>query len=315
MAEAMHILHDCRTGEITNTALHEKIGTVLARLTAGILSPVSYVGFSKIAKLIKIFLPSSKNIRTTLEQDSLFEYPYADRYWGILLYSNGDYSREETDFLKSCRDINYAYIDCGANFGFMSILVTSDAYGNKPSYAIEADPDTFKHLEHNASLNDNRFEIHHKAVFSKSGELVNIHGDKHEARSILNDEGQSTSGNVETLALNDVKPWIKKQAAEKIILKLDVEGVEIDAMKGADELLKEDIVILFEDHGGDKTNETSQYFMEELGMKVFYSEKDGCREITSIKEIAKLKRNPRIGYDFIATKSEFWLEHINSAKY
>jgi len=313
--ETSYILHDCRTGKISATEFKEKIGTLLARVSAGMLSPISYVGSSKIAKLISIFLPSDKNIRSVLAADSIFEYPYLDRYWVTLLHSNGEYSPEEINFLKSCRDIDYAYIDCGANYGFMSVLVTSDAYGNKPSFAIEADPSTFQQLKHNASLNENRFEIHNRAVFSKSGELVNMHGEKHEAKSILNDDGTSTYGNIETLALDDIQPWLKKQKRDKVILKLDIEGVEIDAMKGATKLLSEDIVILFEDHGSDKSNETSKYFIEELGMRVFYSEKDACREIHTLDEVARLKRNPRIGYDLIATKSEFWLNHIQFVKY
>jgi len=315
MTNATHILHDCRTGKISNTLFHEKLGTLIARLSGNILKHISYVGFSKIAKLISIFLPSKKPIRTVLNANSMFEYPYGDQYWGMLIASNGEYSREEQDFLKSCHDIDYAFIDCGANYGFMSVLVTSDEYGNKPSFAIEADPNTFKHLKHNAQLNDDRFKINHRAVFSKSGELVNIHGNKHEARSILNDEGKSTSGNVETLALNDVKPWIKKQKAQKVILKLDVEGVEIDALKGADKLLEEDILIMFEDHGNDTSNETSRYFMEVLGMQVYYSDTHGCRQLTSLDDVMKLKRNPRVGYDLIATKSDFWLKHIHSVKY
>lgn len=315
MTDSTHILHDCSTGNITNTNLREKLGALIARYSGKILQQISYVGFSKIAKLIGIFLSSKKSVRTALYEDSLFDYPYADQYWSMLVASNGIYSREEQDFLKSCRSIEYAFIDCGANYGFMSILVSSSAYGKKPSFAIEADPNTFKHLQHNASLNNNRFDIHHRAVFSKSGELVNLHGHKHEARSILNDDGISTSGNVETMALNDVMPWLKKQQTEKVILKLDVEGVEIEALKGASKLLEEDIAILFEDHGSDKSNETSQYFMEEMGMRVFYSDHDGCRELASLADVQRLKRNPRVGYDLIATKSEFWLDHIQSVNY
>lgn len=249
-------------------------------------------------------------MQTTLFDDTIFEYLYGDSYWARLAYNGDVYARTEEDFLLALRDVDYAYIDCGANFGYMSAIVTSSTYGNKPSIAIEADPSTFKTLEQNAELNQNRFEIRHNAVFSKSGEMVNIHGDKHEARSILDDDGNRGDGNVETLALDDLEGWINAQGKDAIILKLDVEGVEIDAMKGAKNLASKNLLVTYEDHGNDKSNEISLYFMNELGMKIFASEEYGCRELTSLAEISSVKTNSRVGYDFIATKSGFWLKKV-----
>lgn len=284
-------------------------------LAARLTRPVEYVGYSKAAGLIRTLLPSKRSVRTRLFEDTLFEYPYGDGYWSRLAYNGDVYARNEEDFLKAIRTVDYAYIDCGANFGYMSSIITSEAYGKKPSIAIEADPDTFEILKHNANLNANRFEIRHNAIYSKSGEMVNIHGDKHEARSILDESGNRAEGNVETLALDDLSAWYKKQQKQALILKLDVEGVEIDALKGAGKLMNEQTLIMFEDHANDKTHEVSSYLMNTLGMQLFYSEKGGCRELNSIDEIARVKVNPRVGYDFMATKSEFWINRIRSCRY
>lgn len=310
-----HISHDFKSNKITSANVVERLGMFALKSAAWMTKPLRYVGFSKAAGLVRTFLPSKRSVQTKLLDDTVFEYPYGDSYWGRLAYNGDVYARAEEDFLMALRDVDYAYIDCGANFGYMSAIVTSEAYGKKPSIAIEADPDTFSILQQNCELNDNRFEIRHNAVFSKSGEMVNIHGNKHEARSILDEDGNRGDGNVETLALDDLQGWIKAQGKDKIILKLDVEGVEVDAMKGATKLSDQNLLVTYEDHGNDKSNEISQYFMQDLGMRIFASEEYGCRELTTLDEISAVKTNSRVGYDFIATKSDFWLEKVQNCKY
>ncbi len=315
MSNKTPVLHDFKSSALQNANMIEKLGIFGLRIAAQLTKPIEYVGYSKAAGLIKVFLPSKRTVRTQLFDDTFFEYPYADSYWSRLAYNGDVYARAEEDFLMAMNNVNYAYIDCGANFGYMSSIVTSEAYGQKPAIAIEADPNTFQTLQHNAELNKNRFEIRHNAIFSKSGEMVNIHGDKHEARSILDEEGNRGNGNVATLALDDLSDWLQKQKSEALILKLDVEGVEIDALKGANALLVQNTLIMFEDHAADKTHEVSNYLMNELGMRIFYSEKQGCRELKNIDEVANVKVNSRVGYDFLATKSEFWISQIENCKY
>ena len=309
------IRHDFQSGKITNAGLIEHLGLFALKSAATMTRPIHYVGYSKAAKLVKTFLPSKRLIQTNLFADTVFEYPYADGYWSRLINNSDVYSADMEDFLMAIRDVDYVFIDCGANYGYFSAIITGDAYGNKPSIAIEADPGTFETLKKTARLNGDRFEARHNAVFSKSGEMVNIYGEKHEARSILDDHGNRADGNVETVALNDLQPWIKKQKKNAIVLKLDVEGVEIDAMKGAEDLLDQNLLVVFEDHASDKTHEISRYFMETLGMRVFRSEKNGCREISSLDDVAKIKTNPRVGYDFIASKSDIWLNKVAGLKY
>jgi len=307
------IAHDMNSGSVKDATPLECLGMMALKQAAWMTKPLAYVGFSKAASLVKTFLPSKRSVQTLLYEDTLFEYPYADGYWSRLAYDT--YDKCEEDFLLALRDVDYAYIDCGANYGYMSALVTSNAFGNKPAIAIEADPDTFATLAKNANNNNNRFEIRNNAVFSRSGEMVNIHGHKHEARSILDDNGNRESGSVETLALEDLSGWVKKQGAKALILKLDVEGVEIDAIKGAGKLLNENLLISYEDHGNDKSSEISRYMMETLGMRVFMSRGSGCKELKTLDEINAIKVNSRVGYDFLATGSGFWTGIISNLKY
>ena len=81
--------------------------------------------------------------------------------------------------------------------------------------------------------------------------------------------GAGTGGMVETLALDDLGQWRKKNGNKPIILKLDVEGVEIEAMRGAKKLCKKDCMVLFEDHASDRTHESYPFFHGRNGYEDF----------------------------------------------
>ncbi len=304
------IQYDFQAGKISGGNVIERIGIMLMRNAAWMTKSIRFTGFSWAAKLVRTVFPSHRTICTQLTDDAVFEFPYGDAYWGRMLYNGELYCPEVEQFLLGMRDVDYAFIDCGANYGYMSAIVTSRTYGSKPSIAIEADPETYRILQRNAKLNDDRFELVHKAVYSKSGELVNIYGDKHEARSIVPDGGAGTGGMVETLALDDLAKWRKQTGNKPVILKLDVEGVEIEAMRGARKLCKKDCLVLFEDHASDKTHEVTRFFMDELGMRIFAPHEPGCPEIHDINELDAIKKFSRVGYDFLATTSKFWVKEI-----
>ena len=310
------VTYNFRSGSIQDAGTCERIGLELMRIAARILRSVSFVGFSWASRLFRVLFPGHQPIKTVLQDDAIFEFPYGDAYWGRLLCNRELYTQEIDNFLRAIKHVDYDFIDCGANYGYMSVIASSKAYGSKRAIAIEADPHTFELLQTNADHNAKRFDILNKAVFSKGGDIAEIYGTKHEARSILPD-GSSGSGNkVETLALDQLlTSWLGKSADKAVIIKLDVEGVEIDAMKGAVKLLERDCLMIFEDHGSDKTHAVTRYFMDELGMQVFASTQSGCEEITDMEYLDHYKTNSRLGYDFIATRSDFWLKAIAKVRY
>jgi len=279
-------------------------------LAARLTQPFDYVGYSLAARLIGTFLPYHGTMLSRLGANSVFEYPYADLYWSRLAYRAGNYSQSEETLLKGVRDVPYCFIDCGANYGFFSTLVSSQEYGFKPAIAIEADPDTFQWLRMNCANNDGRFHTYNRAVYSKSGMRVNIDASaKHEARSISLD-GKCLGRQATTLTLDELIPMIDAIGQDYTVLKLDVEGVEIEALRGGERLLKRNCLVLYEDHGNDPTHKVSRHLMGELGMSLFVKEPGQLRRLENMDEIAKLKMNRRVGYDLIATRSPAWLERL-----
>lgn len=308
------ITFDFADGRIANATAIERIGMWFLRLGARISSSFDFVGYSIGAKLVRSVLPSRRNVRVRFAEDSVFEFPYGDGYYGRLLDNRESYSPGMEAFLKAQAQIPYAFIDCGANFGYMSVMVTSAAYGSKPAVAIEADEGNVAHLRLNAEINGQRFECHHNAIHSTSGEVLNLYGSKHEAFTVDPGAGGQVRGRVTTLALDDLVEWVDRQGGVPVVLKLDIEGVEVEAMAGASELLRRDCLIIYEEHGNDPANTVSHFLKDELGMAL-YHDVNGGPELAAIDDydtIRKIKTNKRVGYDFFATRSPFWLDRIGA---
>jgi FkbM family methyltransferase len=308
------ITFDIHTGKITGASWHEWLALRLLGLAARLMLPFHLFGFSYVCRLIRIVLPSRRKMLFQLDADSRMLTDYCDAYWSVLLMPGFPYERENANLMAAARDIDYGFIDGGANHGFWSALVSSKSAGQKPVVAIEAASDTFDRLQQNCALNDNRFVALNRAIGAVSGERVLIYGAKHEARStIAPDETTKPILDCVTICLDDVAAHEHFSGVSKFIVKLDVEGVEIAAMAAATKLQNMDAVFIYEDHGSDQTHETTRHVLNELGMQVFWlGREEPASRILDVKQMDAIKRSRRFGYDFAASKSPFWIERLNA---
>ena len=70
------------------------------------------------------------------------------------------------------------------------------------------------------------------------------------------------------IALDNLLDDGKISASGKYLIKLDVEGVEIEAIKGGARLLQGDSVLLCEEHGNDPNHTVSRYILEQTPLKL-----------------------------------------------
>ena len=288
--------------------LVETLGLFLMKTGAQLTGIRQFFGYSYIAKLVRKVLPSTSMLEVALNDHSTFVFPYGDPYWGRLLNNKVEYEANVQEFLRRIAGNDHAFIDCGANFGFMSILASDPEFGNCPTVAIEADADNFAMLTLNAGKNGNRFDVRHNAVHSTSGVSMNVFGKKHEARSVVPDEGEAR-GRVDTLAIGDLSDWFAKTGKKHAIIKLDVEGAEIPAIEGMGQF-HDNSLLIYEDHGSDKDHSVSRYLLDTAGYRIFEFENNVMQEITDVSALTLIKKNSRYGYDFFATKSPHWLQKI-----
>jgi FkbM family methyltransferase len=242
---------------------------------------------------------AGRSAKIVLGADASVVFPASDPYWNRMLLSSYDHEPELASFLKRLTSVDYAFVDCGANIGYWSVFANAkDCGGGKPVIAIEASHSTFGHLLTNTK-HAGSIETIHKAIFSTSGETVWIDDAAHEARGIV--DGNRQGEVVETVSIDDLLQdagWLGR----RLVIKLDVEGVEREALQGMAKTLSYDPLIIYEDHGSDPSNALTLHILEHLGLLVHALLPSGSIPIHTSDDLRALKTDRTKGYNLVAVR-------------
>jgi FkbM family methyltransferase len=309
MAQAP-IQFDRASGALEGANPWERLAAVALTLGSKISSNFSHRGYNMCANLLRKTLPE-RDIDVRLNSDATFAFPYGDGYWSKLLNRSFAYENELELLFQESVDVDYTLLDCGANYGYWSVLVSSKPFGSHKAIAIEPSGQNFPKLANNAKINGNRFEAMKCAIGAARG-TARLSGTKHEAFSIAGD--QSDGEEVPVIALDDLIADGKVKADGKFLIKLDVEGVEIEAMKGGTRLLQGDSVILCEEHGNDPQHTVSRYILEQTPLKliVYDPRSNRLETVIDLSILDRIKVSTHVGYNVFGTASAFWLDRINA---
>ena len=303
------IQFDRASGALEGANLWERTAALALATGAKVSSHFSHRGYIGCANLLRKVLPE-RNIAIKLNEDATFEFPYGEGYWSKLLDRSYHYEDELELLFRHSSDVDYMLLDCGANFGYWSVLVTSKPFGAHKVIAIEPSSDNFAKLANNARVNGNRFATLKCAIGAARG-TARLSGTKHEAFSIA---GGADSGgeDVPVMALDDLLSEGKISPGGKYLIKLDVEGVEIDAIKGGARLLAGDSVIMCEEHGSDPDHTVSRYILDETPLKLIVYDPRSSRfeTVTELSILDRIKVSTHIGYNVFGTSSAFWQQRI-----
>jgi FkbM family methyltransferase len=304
------IQFDRASGALEGANLWERTAALALVTGSKISSHFSHRGYNGCANLLRKTLPK-RDIAIKLNSDAVFEFPYGDGYWSKLLNRSYRYEDELELLFRDSIGVDYTFLDCGANYGYWSVLVSSKPFGGHKAIAIEPSGQNFPKLANNAKINGNRFETLKCAIGSARG-TAHLTGTKHEAFSIAG--GNSGGEEVPVIALDNLIDDGKVAANGKFLIKLDVEGVEIEAIKGGARLLQTDSVILCEEHGNDRAHTVSRYIMEQTPLTLMVYDPLTSR-IETVKELSildRIKVSSHIGYNVFGTASAFWQGRINA---
>jgi FkbM family methyltransferase len=178
---------------------------------------------------------------------------------------------EELATLSRGRKID-CFLDVGANTGFYSIMFALKNLSDR-IIAFEPDPGNFARLAANIALNDlsKRIEAVPIALGDENGEVTLYEGAKH-------NRGEST------IAEPDQTPKLKtfriRQtrfddayaiAKQNVIVKMDVEGYEFNALKGMERTLKDNACYLQVELYSDRFEELKAYFSS-MGYRYLHTE-------------------------------------------
>jgi len=189
---------------------------------------------------------------------------------GYYAYFFDSYEDEVLNKLRLlCIDSN-VFVDVGANYGWLSLAIANYCK-NIQIFAFEPDSvilDGFKsNLQRNVNLS-NRISIVNKAVgnFNKNVSFKKSdHNRNPGAGRVLHDSDQSLNNSIEMITLDS---FFKNRIGPDVI-KIDVEGFEIQVLQGMEDILKGDMTkaLLIETHGfyyGERYKDYNFELLEEL---------------------------------------------------
>jgi FkbM family methyltransferase len=174
---------------------------------------------------------AGRDIVVRVNEDAEFAIPFCDGYWSRLLNLDitivGDRSlleerRRHKIFVRRLR-------------GELRLLVRAHiepAVRRSANACHEASPDNAKRLATNALLERRPFRRLNAAVSEKSGRFARITGARHEAFGALL-VAEPGSEAMPVVSLDDLAADGLIDPALPVVIKLDVEGVEIEALTGA----------------------------------------------------------------------------------
>ena len=305
------IQFDRASGSLEGANLWERAAALALVTGSKIASHFSHRGYNSCANLLRKTLPE-RDIAIKLNSDATFEFPYGDGYWSKLLNRSYQYEDELELLFRDSVGVDYTLLDCGANFGYWSVLVSSAPYGSHKAIAIEPSSQNFAKLSNNAEINRNRFEVMKCAIGAARG-TARLSGTKHEAFSIAGAAG-SGGEEVPVIALDNLLDDGRISAQGKYLIKLDVEGVEVEAIKGGTRLLQGDSVLLCEEHGNDPNHTVSRYILDQTPLKliVYDPRSNRLETVTELSILDRIKVSAHVGYNVFGTASAFWQDRIDA---
>lgn len=271
--------------------------------------PLKHRGFVKLSRWCGRMAPPGQECTIELAPDAFFRVSTADPYWSRLVSERFEYERATGLALRHLADVDYAFVDAGANFGYWSVLVTSRLYGSKPTVAIEPVTSTFRALEENRRTNGERFVTLRKALAAESGREVEIQypasvvGARVAAGAVeVNDPSDELETEVvETISLDTV---LDKHVppGRPVVVKLDVEGMEVPALRGSTSLDDRDWMVIYEDHGSDPACTTSEFVLGLDASVRFVTLEGDVHPVRTLDDVRRFKPWSHYGYNFFATR-------------
>lgn len=313
--DALTITYDRESGTLTGAGSIDAMAVRALQAGSMLTRPFGHRGYGLGCRAVSA-LVTECDIVVRLNYDAAFAIPFCDGYWSRLLNSRYDYEEEIEAFLRSAVDLEYMLVDCGANFGYWSVLASSEPFGAQRALAIEASPQNAERLEVNARLNGSRFRCLNAAIGGHAGRFARVTGSKHEALATYA-LAHEEPGAVRLVSLDSLVAQGFIDPSIPTIVKLDVEGVEIEALKGAANLLSGNAVIICEEHGSDRNHGVTRHLLSATSLKVYVFDPSLFRfvPVVGLNILDRVKRHRWVGYNVFATSSELWQERILTARW
>ncbi len=228
-------------------------------------------GFWRLRELLLKHVPNRPVICTVLGNRNLIVNPKQDKYQ-LNLFLNGEYEPGTLYLMEQILRPGDVFVDIGANLGLMSIHAAALVHENGTVISFEPSPEISYRLRENLILNSvKNVEVHQVALGAecKSAILYKYPEVNIGANSLVCSRGGVREAEVTVVRLADC---LSSQCRNRVrLVKIDVEGYELQVLQGARELLSgESRPVLCVEYGEDKRDgeslrETSHSFVQSHG--------------------------------------------------
>jgi FkbM family methyltransferase len=182
----------------------------------------------------------------------------ADSYIGAALLKYGEYAQGELDFLLQLITPDSVVVDIGANIGAMTVAFASKA---KTVFAFEPHPRLFYTLAGNLALNEITNVIPYNiGISDHAGRMSfqDLPASNNGAHSLTTDTGKNS------IIVSDQVPACS-------LLKIDVEGMELQVLKGCTNMIQScHPVIFIENDRRDKAEALVSYLINDLKYDMYW---------------------------------------------
>ena len=203
--------------------------------------PRAMRGKTRLARLLLGPSLQDRDVLVHSQDDCLFAVPSVSETVGFHLAVNGVYEADEVAFALSALQPGGVFLDVGANIGTYTVPAAKKVGPNGRVLAVEASPRVFRYLAHNVYLNRlSNVRLVQCAALAVNGGTVPFYEapPDHFGMGALTAQFGAAPVEVQARTLDGV---LSESGLDTVdLLKVDVEGFEVDVFAGAKRLLTGD---------------------------------------------------------------------------
>ena len=228
----------------------------------------------------------------SLTRDGWFIYNRNDSYIGKSIEYYGEYSIKEKLLLNQVLHNGDSVIEVGANIGALTIPISKMIGDKGKIYAIEPIRISFQTLCGNVSINSCTNAYCYQYGISDKKQTLKTKAINH--NSILNygniEIEKLPEGN-EIIEVTTLDNLLFKEIENLRLIKIDVEGMEIEVIWGADKIIKRFRPILYVENDRERKSRSLIEAIKSLNYKLFWH----ASPYYNKNNFAKEKRNLFVG--------------------